>query len=384
MSEIVSCKNCLFDNLNSIINEDLICNYCIEFESRKKNYIFTDDEQNKNLNQIIKKLRDQKLKNNTEYDAILGLSGGVDSSYSAYLAKKMGLNLFLIHFDNSWNSEIAIQNINKIIKFTGYDYDTLVVDWDEFKDLQKSFLKAGVIDIEMLTDHAIFSTLVKKSIENRIGYILSGSNYVTEHGLPDEWIWFKSDSDNIIDIHKKFGSIKLKTYPVVSFFETVSVMLGFGKLKIINILDKVNYKRLKAIEILEKEMGWKQYGDKHHESQFTKFYQGYILPKKFKVDKRVSHLSCLIRNKEITKEEALIQINKPVFLDNELRVIKNYICKKFDFGEDEFEKILNEKPVSHSKFKSQKRYYEVLRFLRNKLVDTKLWQILKKLKENVS
>lgn len=384
MSEIVSCRTCLFDNTNSTINEDLICNYCIEFENRHKNYIFTNDEENANLNQIIKKLHDQKLKNNTEYDAILGLSGGVDSSYCAYLAKKMGLNLLLIHLDNSWNSEIAIQNVNKIIKFTGYDYDTLVVDWEEFKDLQKSFIKAGVIDIELLTDHAIFATLVKKSKENGIGYILSGSNYITEHGLPDDWIWFKSDSNNIIDIHKKFGTIKLNTYPLANFFETVSVIMGFGKLKIINILDKVNYKRLKAIEILEKEMGWKQYGDKHHESQFTKFYQGYILPKKFKVDKRVSHLSCLIRNKEITKEEALEQISKPVYFDNELKVIKNYICKKFDLNESEFEKIMNEKPVSHSAFDSQKRYYEVLRFLRNKLAGSKLWKILKKIKSNVS
>ena len=382
MIEKLECKQCLFDNTNSIINDDNICNFCLEFQNRKDNFIFSEDQQTKNLEDIRIKLTEKRKKNNSEYDAILGLSGGVDSSYCAFLAKKIGLNLLLIHLDNSWNSDIAVKNVSNIIKYTGYDYDTLVIDWEEFKDLQKSFIKAGVIDIELLTDHAIFATLVKKARENNISFILSGSNYITEHGLPDEWIWFKSDSTNILDIHKKYGEKKLKTFPIASFFETVSIIMGYDRLKIINILDKVNYKRLKAIEILESEMGWKQYGDKHHESQFTKFYQGYILPKKFKVDKRISHLSCLIRNKEITRKEALLQIEKPVYFDNEERIMKNYICKKFGFSEEEFEKLMNKKPVPHSKFKSQKKYYEILRFMRNKLIGSFIWKIMKKIKNN--
>ena len=382
MIEKLECKQCLFDNTNSIINDDNICNFCLEFQNRKDNFIFSEDQQTKNLEDIRIKLTEKRRKNNSEYDAILGLSGGVDSSYCAFLAKKIGLNLLLIHLDNSWNSDIAVKNVSNIIKYTGYDYDTLVIDWEEFKDLQKSFIKAGVIDIELLTDHAIFATLVKKARENNISFILSGSNYITEHGLPDEWIWFKSDSTNILDIHKKYGEKKLKTFPIASFFETVSIIMGYDRLKIINILDKVNYKRLKAIEILESEMGWKQYGDKHHESQFTKFYQGYILPKKFKVDKRISHLSCLIRNKEITRKEALLQIEKPVYFDNEERIMKNYICKKFGFSEEEFEKLMNKKPVPHSKFKSQKKYYEILRFMRNKLIGSFIWKIMKKIKNN--
>ena len=382
MIEKLECKQCLFDNTNSIINDDNICNFCLEFQNRKGNFIFSEDQQTKNLEDIRIKLTEKRRKNNSEYDAILGLSGGVDSSYCAFLAKKIGLNLLLIHLDNSWNSDIAVKNVSNIIKYTGYDYDTLVIDWEEFKDLQKSFIKAGVIDIELLTDHAIFATLVKKARENNISFILSGSNYITEHGLPDEWIWFKSDSTNILDIHKKYGEKKLKTFPIASFFETVSIIMGYDRIKIINILDKVNYKRLKAIEILESEMGWKQYGDKHHESQFTKFYQGYILPKKFKVDKRISHLSCLIRNKEITRKEALLQIEKPVYFDNEERIMKNYICKKFGFSEEEFEKLMNKKPVPHSKFKSQKKYYEILRFMRNKLIGSFIWKIMKKIKNN--
>ena len=382
MKQNIECRYCLFDSSNSIINDKQICNYCLEFEKRKGNFIFNDEQEKNNLESIKSALREKRRKNNSDYDAILGLSGGVDSSYCAYLAKTVGLNLLLIHLDNSWNSDIAVKNVNNIIKYTGYDYDTLVIDWEEFKDLQKSFIKAGVIDIELLTDHAIFATLVKKARENNISYILSGSNYITEHGLPDDWIWFKSDSDNIIDIHKKYGEKKLKTFPIAKFSETVSIIMGFGKLKIINILDRVNYKRLKAIETLENEMSWKQYGDKHHESQFTKFYQGYILPKKFKVDKRISHLSCLIRNEEISKKDALMQIERPVYFDNEEKIMKNYICKKFEFTDEEFEKLMREKPVSHSKFKSQKKYYEILRFMRNKLIGSIVWKILKKFKKD--
>jgi N-acetyl sugar amidotransferase len=384
MKKKINCKLCLFDSTNSTLNNEQICNYCLEFESRRDNYTFTVKQESRNLDEIKLKIVKKKLANSSEYDAILGLSGGVDSSYCAYLAKKIGLNLLLVHLDNSWNSDIAVQNVNNIIKFTKYDYDTLVIDWEEFKDLQKSFIKAGVIDIELLTDHAIFATLLKKAKENNISYILSGSNYLTEHGLPDDWIWFKSDSDNIIDIHKKYGEKKLKTFPIANFFETAKIVMGFGKLKIINILDKINYKRLEAITTLESEIGWKQYGDKHHESHFTKFYQGYILPKKFKVDKRISHLSCLIRNKEVSKEEAVEQIKKPLYLDNEEKIMINYICKKFEFTEDVFQKIINEKPVSHSKFKSQVKYYKILRYIRKKLVNSFIWKILKKIKNNVN
>lgn len=356
---MTQCKICLLDDLNDKninFDKDGTCNYCGEFNDRVKNYIFTEEQEKKNLEKIKNKL----TSNNSKYDAIIGLSGGVDSSYVCYLAHKMGLRCLLIQMDNGWNSKISTSNINKIIKKTGFDYYNYLLNWNEFKDLQRSFIKAGVIDLEVLTDHAVWAVLFKYTKKFKIKYTLTGDNYLTENGMPSSWNWIKSDASNIKDIHKKFGTVKLKTFPFLNFYRWyLNSYFGF-EATMIPILNQINYNKFKAIKELKDYFGWEEYEGKHYESNFTKFYQSYILPTKFKVDKRKSHLSALIRSGQITKSKAIEEIEKPLFKGNQLQLEKEYFEKKLNFSSEEFDKIMKEKPVDHEKYKSDKKKFKLL------------------------
>ena len=241
-------------------------------KQKKKFSLYKFSEEEEKLNLL--KLKDdiiKRKKKNSKYDSILGLSGGVDSSYVAYLAYKIGLNPLCVHFDNGWNSEIAVKNIKKIINKTKFDLTTYVIDWPEFRDLQRSFFKAGVIDIEMLSDHAIFASLFKLRKEYNLETVLSGTNYVTEHGLPFSWIWPKMDYTNIKSIHKKFGTIPIKSYPRMSNLKWL-IMKNFDLGGIFEEpLNLVNYSKTKAMQTLKDFFDWEYYGGKHYESVLQNF-----------------------------------------------------------------------------------------------------------------
>ncbi len=373
---IRECKICLqnneFDSYVSFDSEG-VCNYCSEVKPRydevKNNYI--------KLPKIIKKIKEDGQRR--DYDCIIGMSGGVDSSYVAHLCKVYELKPLVVHFDNGWNSELAVDNVYKIINKNNFELFTLVVDWEEFKDLQRSFILSDVVDIEVPTDHAITASLVKLSKKHKIKYMISGANVATESGMPPDWSWRKADLINIKDIHKKFGKIKLRTFPTYSSFQLFrDRLLGFSQERI-DILDFLEYKKLDAIKILKKEYDWREYGGKHYESLFTKFYQAHILPKKFNVDKRRPHLSSLIRNGEISKHEALQEINEPLYDENELERDKEYFCKKLDFALDEFDQILSKEPKHHSYYKSDQIYLDILRSLADFINKIGLGSILKRL-----
>ncbi len=354
------CVNCVMDTTDSEIefNEAGVCNYCLETESVIEKYDFTSDEEKANLNKLKNLIvKDKKGK----YDCVVGLSGGVDSSYVAFLAKEMGLNPLCVHFDNGWNSEIAVSNIKKIVDKCGFDLETYVIDWPEFKDLQRSFFKAGVVDIEMLSDHAIMATMFKLRKQHNIKYILSGSNYVTEHGMPLTWLWRKQDLTNIKDIQKKFGSKKLKNFPTLNSIQyQISRIFGLGGVYI-ELLNSINYSKNEAMKVLEREFDWKYYGGKHYESVFTKFYQAYYLPGKFNIDKRKVHLSAQIRNKEITKEDALKELEKPLYSEMEIKNDLEYVLKKLSFSANEFEAIMKEKPKKHLDYASDEWIFNLWR-----------------------
>ena len=354
-----SCKTCVMDNSDPLIffNNKGICNYCEEHKKLKHLYTFSVSEEKENLNKI--KLKINKSKKG-KYDCLLGLSGGVDSSYLAYLANEIGLNPLCVHFDNGWNSEIAVKNINTIVKKFDYDLITYVINWDEFKDLQKSFIKANVIDLEMLSDHAIFASLFKIRKDYNLKYVLSGTNFATEFGLPMSWIWSKMDWKNIKSIHKRFGTTKLKTFPRMSGLKWALIQkFGFGG-EFIELLNMINFRKDKAIKKLN-ELGWQNYGGKHYESVITKFYQVYILPKKFNVDKRKFHLSSLIRNNEITKNEAeSILINNPLENKN-FDFEKDYFLKKLDISESEFNEYINSPGINHDFYGSDRSFMKFLK-----------------------
>ncbi len=329
----------------SFNNED-VCSYCTDFY-KMKSYTFGRPKNilDTKLNNQLTKIK-QQGKGKT-YDCIIGLSGGVDSTYVAYLVKKLGLRALAVHFDNGWNSELAVKNIENIILKTGFDLETYVVNWNEFKDLQRAYLKASVIDIEVLSDHMIVASLYRLCRKYKIKNIITGTNIANEFVIGKDWVYNKNDLTNIKNIHKQFGTLPLKTFPKLGFTKLL-FLKWFFNLQSIDILNYQDYKKKDVKEIIIKEFGWRDYGGKHYESTWTKFYQGYILPRKFGVDKRIAHLSNLILNSEITKEQAIEELkNTPPLPENEVNELEEYVLKKLSFSASEWETIMSTKPIPH-------------------------------------
>lgn len=288
------------------------------------------------------------------FDCILGLSGGVDSSYMAYLARKWSLRPLIVHFDNGWNDELAVRNIELIVRKLGFQLHTFVMHWPEFRDLQRAYFKASVLDLEIPTDHMIFGALHKVALEHRIKYVLSGNNFVTEWLLPPAWYYSKFDLENIKGIHRTFGELPMRHLPKLGvwqqlFYQRVKVMQD------IKILDLVPYRKTAAMKLLADEFGWKYYGGKHYESVFTRFYQGYILPTKYGIDKRKAHLSNLVCNGEMTRPGAMEELSKPTYEESKQKADKRYVAKKLGWSEDEFDEILERPPRRHEEFGTDAR-----------------------------
>jgi N-acetyl sugar amidotransferase len=331
---------------------DGVCSHCRRAEELLPTVHWTKAESDHALAAVATRIR--KSSAGREYDSVIGLSGGVDSSYAAYLAGKLGLRPLAIHFDNGWNSELAVENIQRVVEGCGFDLYTYVIDWREFRDLQRAFLRASVVDIELVTDHAIVAATINIAREKQVRYLLSGYNVATEHGLPLAWTWHKYDWTNIQAIHAAYGSVELRTFPHVSALRWGMQAIGRG-LEKVQLLNLVNYRRDEAAATLKRELGWREYGGKHHESAFTKFYQGAILPRKFGIDKRRAHLSDRIRNGELTRAEALAEVARPPYEPDELRVESEYVRKKLGFDEAEWESIMAAQPRSHLEYASDRR-----------------------------
>lgn len=332
---------------NITFDEKGICNYYYEYKAAEKEAVFLGEEGAKKLEEIAATIK--KTGQGQQYDCIMGLSGGVDSTYIAMLAKKLGLRPLAVHFDNGWNSELAVQNIENIVTKLGIDLFTYVINWEEFKDLQIAYLKASVVDIEAITDHAIFATLYRLAGERKIKYILNGTNVHTEQTLPKSWVHPKADHINIKSIHKQYGTVPLKTFP----FMDAKVKRYYQQLmgvQSVSILNLVEYNKKKVKELIQKELGWRDYGGKHYESIWTRFYQGYILPTKFKIDKRKAHLSDLIFGGQMTKAEALEELKKPGYDEAQLKVDFEFVLKKFGLTREEFTALMNQPPRSHYDF----------------------------------
>lgn len=342
------------------------CNHCNSFYEVAPNVWFPNEEGAKKLELIISEIK-QAGKNN-EYDCIIGLSGGIDSSYLAYITTKMGLRLLAVHVDAGWNSELAVKNIENIVKKLNIDLYTCVIDWAEIKDLQIAFLKSGVANQDTPQDHAFFAALYGFAVKENIKYVLSGSNNATEFILPSAWGYDAMDSIHLKAIHKRFGTKKLKTFPIVNFFDLYIGYRYIRQMKVVTPLNYLPYNKNKAIAILEKELGWKYYGGKHYESRFTKFFQGYYLPTKFGYDKRKAHLSSLIVSGQITREKALQEIQKPAYPLEELEDDKEFLIKKLGLTASEFENMMQVPNVNFSNYPSNYLIKIAWRFA-NKLIN---------------
>jgi len=354
------CKKCVMDTTDPDIefDRDGICNHCKQYHERAARLLFSGKDGEAKLQQIASEIK--KYGRAKEYDSVLGLSGGVDSSFVAYYAKrKLGLRPLAVHFDNGWDTELAAGNIESIVQKLDLDLYTYRVDWEEFKDLQLSFLKASVIDIEMLTDHAIVAVMLDVAKERGLKHILSGSNFVTEAIMPKSWVYMKWDIRNIREIQKRFGQRKLKTFPTYGSLRS-KIRQRIRNVQYIYILNHIDYNRQEAVKTLERELGWKNYGGKHCESIFTRFYQRYILPTKFNIDKRKAHLSTLICSGQITREQALDELSKPLYAPKELREEKEYVFKKLGLIEEEFDRIINLPTRSHLDYPNSQWMYNQL------------------------
>ena len=329
-----------------------VCNHCRYADEILPTVSWTPASSEAALASITSKIRAAAA--GKEYDSIIGLSGGVDSSYTSLVAHRIGLRPLAVHLDNGWDSELAVENIQRIVEHCGIDLVTYVIDWREFRDLQRSYLQASVVDIEMLTDHAILAACVGLARQHGVRYLLSGSNFATEHGMPGRWMWpNKQDWTNIVAIHRAYGSVPLKTFPHLPTLRWLALQ-ATGQIRVVPLLNFVPYRRDEAAATLVRELGWREYGGKHHESLFTKFYQGAILPTKFGIDKRRAHLSDRLRNGELTRAEAVEQLSLPLYDADELRVESDYVRKKLGYDEAEWTAILAAPPRSHAEFASDR------------------------------
>ncbi len=335
-----------------VFDEKGVCNFCKECESYLNKTIFRSiDIRTEELNVSIDNVK--ALGKNDKYDCLIGLSGGVDSSYICYWAKQIGLRPLIIHFDNGWNSELAVKNIENIIQKTGFDLYTYVIDWEGFKDLQLAYIKASVIDIEAITDQLIFASIYKIARKYKIKTIVDGVNNSSETILPKSWIYpEKLDYVNLRNIHQRFGQIKLKNFPKLDMIRRhiYTNLYHYNRIQPLNLMD---YNTEKAKGILKEVFDWKDYGGKHYESIFTRFYQGYILNRKFGIDKRRAHLSSLIVSKQLLREDAIIELNKPAYNQEQFAVDYDFVIKKLGFTKDEFELLMDEKPISHTYYGTQ-------------------------------
>lgn len=366
--EYMICKKCVMDNINDPdikFNEEGICNHCLLFEEEYKK-MPKGTKREKQLQKVISEIK--QYGSDKKYDCLLGISGGVDSSYLAYLCKKHGLRPLIVHFDNGWNSELAVKNIETILTKLNFDLITEVIDWNEFKDLQLAYFKSGVVDLEIPTDIAMLATMFNLAKKNNIKYILSGHNLVTEGTrMPVSWVHDKLDFRNLKDIHNTYGTLRLRTLPRMGFLKRMYYN-NVVKFKYIQLLNLIDYNKEQIKKTLCSELGWRDYGGKHYESVFTRFYQSYILPRKFNIDKRVFHYSCLIQSGQMKREEALELMKLPIYEPQMLKQDKEFVLKKLGFTEATFEEYMNAPVRRHSEFKMEKTYWDtyfkLLKFLR--------------------
>lgn len=286
----------------------------------------------------------------SEYDCLIGLSGGVDSSLIAYWTRQLGLNPLAIHMDNGWNTELAVSNIEKIVTKLDIDLHTEVLDWPTFRDLQRSFFLASVPNCEIPTDHAIVATLFRLARKFGIRYIISGSNVATEGIISKNAGHDNKDWAHISAIHSRFGQGgKLRNYPhlsVANFARTILV----DRVKFVPLLNYLDYDWVSAKQLLNDQLGWREYPRKHGESKFTRFFQEYYLPQKFGVDKRRMHFSSLICSGQLTRAEALERLREPLYTENELSDELDFVCDKLQFSKSEFEQVLRAEPKLHSDY----------------------------------
>lgn len=340
-------------------DEDGKCNHCSEFINSRIKHKYQGEQSDKELNTLIGQMK--TAGRGKKYDCVLGLSGGVDSSYAAYLLKSKGLRVLAVHLDNGWNSEEAVSNIKNIADKLGISYESHVLNYHEFKEIQLAFLRASIPEAETPTDMAIQAAVHKTAAKYNIKYIISGGNFATEGILPASWHYNAKDTRYFNHITKKFSAFKIKNFPVFGYKQETYYKLARG-IKIIYILNHVPYIKDEVQAFLEKELDWKYYGGKHRESKYTNFVQSFYLFHKFNIDYRRATLSTQICTGEIEREFAKSELEKKPYTEDELTHSKHYISKKLGISKAELETIIELPPKWYWDYPNDE---EKLRFIYN-------------------
>lgn len=344
------CTRCVMDisDPEIIFDKDGVCNHCAKFDAVTSKRWHPDNFGAQLWTQKLEEIK--AVGRRQDYDCIIGLSGGIDSSYLALKTKEWGLRPLVVHVDAGWNSELAVSNIECIVKYCGYDLHTVVVDWEEMRDLQLAYLKSGLANQDVPQDHAFFANLYRYAVKNKIKYILSGGNIATESIFPTSWHGDAMDAINLRAVHRRYGTRRLRSFQTIGFWEYY-VWFPFVKgMRTLRPLNFMPYNKAKAIDELARTTGWRPYGRKHGESRFTKLFQNYYLPEKFGYDKRIPHFSSLIVSGQMTRDEALSALKEPLYDPQDLAADLAFFCKKLGISEDEFRAIMAQPSHHYSEF----------------------------------
>ena len=349
------CTRCIYDrNVPSILfDEKGMCNYCKMHDDLVAQYP-TGEEGRKKLEEMAAEIK--AAGKNKKYDCVVGVSGGCDSSYLLYKMKELGLRPLAVHFDNTWNSTIATENIHNMLKALDIDLYTIVVDNEEYDDIYTSFLRAGVADIEAPTDIALATTLYKAAAKFGVKYMIEGHSFRTEGVSPLGWLYM--DGKYISSVHKQYGKKKMKTYPNLWLTSFLKWMI-FSRIKKIRPLYFMDYDKEATKKFLTKEFGWQWYGGHHLENRFTAFYHAYFLPKRFGIDQRVNGYAAMARSGQMTREEGLRLMSEPPHLDDENL---EYLKKRLGFSAQEFDRLMNLPKRTYKDFKTYKPFFERFRW----------------------
>jgi N-acetyl sugar amidotransferase len=336
-----------------------VCNHCIEFAEVKATCWYPNEEGRRRLATIVDAIKEAGR--STEYDCILGLSGGVDSSYLAIHLRDWGLRPLVVHVDAGWNSELAVANIEAIVRHCGFDLHTHVVDWEEMRDLQLAYLRSGVANQDVPQDHAFFASMYHFAMRNGIRYIISGGNFATEGIFPEAWHGSAMDATNLHAIHRRFGRERLRAYATISFFEYYIWYPFVKKLRTVRPLNYMPYDKARALAELQAAVGYKPYPRKHGESLFTKLFQNHYLPVRFGYDKRRPHLSSLINSGQMTRDEAIAKLAEPLYDPTELQIDIAYFCKKMRISRAEFDEFMAVQRNSYADYPNWGGRYRILK-----------------------
>jgi aminotransferase len=355
------CTRCVIDTTDPDIDFDIsgMCSHCRGFDARISKNWYPNARGSELLDAKVAQMK--AAGHDKPFDCILGLSGGVDSSYLALKVKQLGLRALVVHVDAGWNSELAVSNIERVIEHCGFDLHTEVLNWNEVRDLQVAYLKSGVANQDVVQDHGYFATLYHYAAKEKIKYVLTGVNIATESVFPDSWHHAAMDAINLKAIHKQFGSIPLEKYRTISFFEYYVYYPMILGMEVFCPLNFMPYNKNNALEYLKQEIGYKDYGRKHGESVFTKFFQNYYLPKRFGYDKRRPHLASMVLSGQMERDEALRALEEPLYHPQDIQKDREYVALKLGISVDELEGYIAAPLRYYHEFPNWDRQYDKLK-----------------------